>query len=88
MSVGWESEGEQNLHGILQSHWGQTGIAARISETGVYSWPVLQKEFPHNRGNLKKKCQEFEQEASLGSHKSLNGAYSMKVENQSPEYSM
>lgn len=51
-SVEWESEGGQNWHGILQSHWGQTGIATRIPETGVYTWPELQKEFPHNRGNM------------------------------------
>lgn len=32
MSVGWDSEGGQTWHGILQSHWEQTRIAARIQK--------------------------------------------------------
>lgn len=53
MSVRWESEGRQNWHKILQSHvWGQTGIAARVPEIGVYSWLGLQKELPHSRHDL------------------------------------
>lgn len=51
VSVGWESEGGQNWHEMLQSRvWGQAGLAARVPEKGAYSWPGLQKEFPAQQG--------------------------------------
>lgn len=42
--VGWESEGGQNWHEILPSRAGDRGIAARVPEIGLYSWPELQKD--------------------------------------------